>query len=186
MHFGGGLNGFLAESVIATIEVKSTLDKAGIEQAVKAAAAAKKLQRNINKAFEGGYIPPSILSLVVAYDGPASMETVHGWIKSAYASQSICEPIVPPGVNRSEVAGPALEGVYVLGKGFTSYFNDPYICPVMTDFPDYRWLIVDKDRGCLLSLFTLLTVATGNVDGSWLNPLPYLKNFKAMEVVFGK
>lgn len=39
LDFGGGVSGFLAESVVATIEVKSTLDKAGIEQAVRAARA---------------------------------------------------------------------------------------------------------------------------------------------------
>lgn len=83
LDFGGGVSGFLAESVVATIEVKSTLDKAGIEQAVRAARAAKSLQKNEVKSFSSGYIPPSILSFVVAYDGPAKMETAHVWVKEA-------------------------------------------------------------------------------------------------------
>jgi hypothetical protein len=58
LDFGGGINGFLVESVVATIEVKSTLDKAGIEQAVKAARAAKLLQKNEMRSFSTGYIPP--------------------------------------------------------------------------------------------------------------------------------
>ena len=116
LDFGGGVSGFLAESVVATIEVKSTLDKAGIEQAVRAARAAKALKKNEVKSFSSGYIPPSILSFVVAYDGPAKMETVHAWVKEVYSSNGISEPKLPPN-DRAAVAGPALEGVFVLGKG---------------------------------------------------------------------
>lgn len=45
LDFGGGVSGFLVESVIATIEVKSTLDKAGMEQAITAAYQAKRLKK---------------------------------------------------------------------------------------------------------------------------------------------
>jgi hypothetical protein len=38
----------------------------------------------------------------------------------------------------------------------------------------------------LLSLFLLLTVATSNVEGAWLNPLPYLANFHVGNVIFAK
>lgn len=53
------------------------------------------------------------------------METVHAWVKETYQSQGIAEPALPT-ENRAEVAGPALEDVFVLGKGFLNFDNAPY------------------------------------------------------------
>jgi hypothetical protein len=187
LDFGGGVSGFLAESVVATIEVKSTLDKAGIEQAVRAAGAAKSLQKNEVKSFATGYIPPSILSYVVAYNGPAKMETAHVWLKEAYKSQGLAEPKLPAN-DRAAIAGPALEGVFVLGKGFLNFDNAPYgfiPAQVRKEHPEVCWAIAQSDRGSLLSLFLLLTVATSNVEGAWLNPLPYLGSFRVHDLRFG-
>jgi hypothetical protein len=187
LDFGGGVSGFLAESVVATIEVKSTLDKAGIEQAVRAAHAAKSLQKNEVKSFSTGYVPPSILSYVVAYDGPARMETAHVWVKDAYKSQALAEPTLPEN-DRAAIAGPALEGVFVLGKGFLNFDNAPYgfiPAQVRKEHPEVCWAIAQNDRGTLLSLFLLLTVATSNVEGAWLNPLPYLESFRVHDLQFG-
>jgi len=188
LDFGGGVNGFLVESVVATIEVKSTLDKAGIDQAVRAARVAKQLQKNEVRSFSTGYIPPSVLSFVVAYDGPAKMETVHAWIKETYQTQGIAEPDMPPDGDRSRIAGPALEGVFVLGKGFLNLDNAPYgfVTPELRkDHPEVRWAIATAERGSLLSFFLLLTVATSNVEGSWLNPLPYLEAFRVLDLKYG-
>src|SRR5271156_5033390 len=44
IELGGGLNAFLAESVIATIEVKSTLTRACLKKAVQSSSIAKKLK----------------------------------------------------------------------------------------------------------------------------------------------
>lgn len=189
LDFGGGINGFLVESVVATIEVKSTLDKAGIEQAVGAAHAAKRLEKNEIQSFSTGYIPPSILSFVVAYDGPAKMETVHNWVKETYLATGLAEPDMPEGQERSQIAGPALEGVFVFGKGFLNFDNAPYgfVRPdIRTSNPEARWAIAQADRGSLLSLFLLLTVATSNVEGSWLNPIPYLEAFRVSDLKFGQ
>lgn len=188
LDFGGGVNGFLAESVVATIEVKSTLDKAGIEQAVRAARNAKVLKKNEVKSFSSGYIPPSILSFVVAYDGPARMETAHTWVKEVYQSEGISEPEMLADVDRSNVASPALEGVFVLGRGFLNFDNAPYGFvqqELRKTHPEIRWAIANSERGGLLSLFLLLTVATSSVQGAWLNPLPYLEKFKVSDIGFG-
>jgi hypothetical protein len=75
IHFGGDTYGFLAESVIATIEVKSKLARKDVLQAVGAAKEIKALKRNQNVARALGYYPPSIMNYVVAYEGPASIET---------------------------------------------------------------------------------------------------------------
>jgi hypothetical protein len=189
LDFGAGISAFLVESVLATIEVKSTLDKAGIDQAVGAAIAAKTLKKNEVRSFSTGYIPPAILSFVVAYDGPAKMETVHTWIKEAYASRGIKEPAMPAEGLRVHIPSPALDGVFVLGKGFLNFDNIPYgfiTDEIRKQHPDVRWAIATAQRGSLLSLFLLLTVATSNVEGAWLNPLPYLANFHVGNVIFAR
>lgn len=188
LDFGGGINAFLAESVIATIEVKSLLDKAGIDQAVGAARAAKQLEKNQHKTFSAGYIPPSILSYVVAYDGPAKMRTVHGWVKEVYASKGLQEPTLPPDSTRTNVASPALDGVFLLGKGFLNFDNAPY--GFMTDearksHPNVRWVIANAESGSLMSLFMQLTVATSSTEAVTLNPLPYLTEFRVADIEGG-
>ena len=185
LEFGAGISGFLAESVIATIEVKSLLDKSGIEQAIGAAKAAKNLEKSEVKSISAGYIPPSILSYVVAYDGPAKMETVYGWIKEAYAAKNLREPDITPDADRSQVSSPALDGVFLLGKGFLNFDNSPFgfiSDDVCKRNPGVHWTIANVERGSLLSLFMQLTVATSNLDGSWLNPLPYLAAFRLFDI----
>jgi hypothetical protein len=188
IDFGGGINGFLAESVIATIEVKSLIDKKGIEQAINAAKTAKQLQKSEVKSFSTGYLPPSILSYVVAYDGPAKMETVYTWIKEVYEAQGILEPEMPAEGDRSIISSPALDGVFLFGKGFLNYDNAPYgfiSNETRKVTPNIRWAIANADNGSLLSLFITLTVATSNIEGAWLNPLPYLSAFQVEELKFG-
>lgn len=188
LDFGGGINGFLIESVVATIEVKSTLDKSGVEQAVRAARAAKQLCKNEVKSIAAGYIPPSILSFIVAYDGPAKMETVHTWVKEAYKTEGIVEPDMTQEMERSCIASPALDGIFILGKGFLNFDNAPYgfISPdIRKEHPEVHWAIASADRGSLLSLFLLLTIATSNFEGVWLNPLPYLETFRISDLKYG-
>lgn len=190
LDFGGGVNAFLAESVIATIEVKSTLDKAGIHQAVGAAHKAKQLIRSQDLLFSAGIVPPSILSYVVAYDGPAQMKTVYNWMKEAYAEQGLQEPHMEF-EGRERVPSTALDGVFVLGKGFMNFDNAPlsFITAKMREeFPLVRWGIAQVESGSLLSLFLSLTSATSCLDASILNPQPYLQNFRLrnQDVLLGK
>lgn len=186
MDFGGGVTAFLAESVVATIEVKSLLDKAAMQQAVGAAANAKRLVKSENRSFTAGYVPPSILSFVVAYEGPAKMETAHNWLTECYVANGLASPPFPPGEARMSVASPSLDGLFVLGTGFMNFDNGPYgfiSDQSRKDHPEVKWAIVNTPAGALLSLFLQLTVATNNIEGAWLNPLPYLKNFKVGEVL---
>jgi len=181
LDFGGGINGFLVESTIATIEVKSLLDKGGIEQAVGAARIAKQLQKSEFKSFSTGYIPPSVLSYVVAYDGPTKMETVYKWIKEVYESNGISEPDVSAEGNQTAIPSPALDGVFLLGRGFLNYHNTPFgFLPdeFRKAHPEVRWVIADAESGSLLSLFLNLTSATSNIEGTWLNPGPYTSAFR--------
>ena len=190
LDFRGGINGFLAESVVATIEVKSLLDKEALRNAARAAKRVKNLNRNVVKAFSTGYEPPSILSYVVAYDGPASMETVFGWFADINATEGIVYPDLPVSDDaRQGIPSPSLDAVFVLGKGFIHFGNVPvgfFQSKVIEQDAEAKWAIADTPRGSLLLLFLLLTSAVSAVAGAWLDPMPYLKSFSVQKCVFGK
>jgi len=161
LNFGGGIQGFLAESAVATIEVKSTLDEKGLRTAVEAAHKIKALQRGTISGLTYGYVPPHIVSYVVAYDGPAMMQTVHGWLKPIHTHLGINYPSMGPTIQqRMPVPSPSLEGIFVLGKGFVLFDNSP-----LTFIPDQirqvrpsaRWVVGNMASGSLLLLFLLLT-----------------------------
>jgi hypothetical protein len=160
LDIGGGISAFLAESVVATIEVKSSLDSGDIEQSVRAALYAKRLTRNTIQSFSAGYHPPSILNYVVAYAGPAQMSTVHGWIAPAHAKHGIPARLLPPtGDARVAVPSPSLDGIFVLGKGFVVYDNFPigFINDTARQqAPAACWSVADAPRGSLLLLFMVL------------------------------
>ncbi len=181
LDFGGGVNGFLAESVVATIEVKSVLNKREFGDSVGAARNVKGLQRSLTQSFQAGYHPPGILSYIVAYDGPARMQTIHGWIQPAYETHGIsCPAMGGTGEERQQVASPAIDGVFVLGKGFLYFDNMPVGFvkdEIRADRPDIRWVVADSPNGNLLLLFLFLTIATSGISGSWLNPMPYVTQF---------
>jgi len=176
------------KSVVATIEVKSTLDAGGIEQAVRAARYAKGLTLNQIKSFSTGYQAPSILNYVVAYAGPAQMSTVHGWIAPAHAKLGVQNLVLPPtGDARVSVSSPSVDGIFVLGKGFVVFDNFPI--GFITDttrqqLPTACWNVADVPRGSLLLLFMFLTTAVSGVSASWLNPLPYLSGWKVQNTSF--
>lgn len=98
LNIGGGITAFLAESVVATIEVKSTLDRDELQKSMRAARASKQLTQHVVTAFTTGYQPPGILNYVVAYDGPAKMSTIHGWISPIHAALGISAPRCPLGM----------------------------------------------------------------------------------------
>lgn len=182
LDFGGGISGFLAESVIATIEVKSLLDKAGMSQAMTAAQEAKKLRKSEVWSFSAGYIPPAILNFVVAYDGPQKMETVLNWIGELESDLGISPPPLPLGEERFKTASASIDGVFLLGKGFitfdnfpTGFFNDS----VRKSNPMIKWVAASTTHGALLWLFHMLTQASMNISGTFLNMVPYMKSLKA-------
>lgn len=175
LDFGGGISGFLIESVVATIEVKSLLNQAAIEQSVKAAHAAKSLSPNLVKSFSAGWIPPKVLNYVVAYDGPANMSTVHSWIKSAHTKFGIPEPKLDHS-KRGQIPGTALDSVILLGRGFVSLESRPLTLNA-GDSPGNH-VVCDSPNGNLLMLFLDLQQACDAIQGASLNSLPYVANVK--------
>ncbi|MDP2856419.1 MAG: hypothetical protein Q8P50_00350 [Bacillota bacterium] len=190
LDFGGGINGFLIESVIATIEVKSALTQKELENAAKAARASKALSPNIIISFHSGFIPPKVLNYVIAYDGPASMQTVYGWLPTIHASWGVTIPDLPMVPDqRAQTPSPSLDGIFVLQKGFVYFDNVPYgfaSDAVRQANPDIKWVVSDTTSGNLLLFFLFLQTATANVEGRWLNPLPYLQGFHLPNIGFGR
>lgn len=182
LDFGGGINGFLIESVVATIEVKSVLDQAAIDQSVRAAHAAKSLTPNINSSFRSGWIPPRVLNFVVAYTGPGKMSTAHSWILNSHTSQNIPLPTWTP-KNRVSVPGTALDGVFVLQKGFVKLDNSPMSLNTQQPPVAGTHVICDSSSGNLLMLFLALQEACDNVQGAWLNAIPYLQSVQFQNVL---
>jgi hypothetical protein len=190
LDFGGGIGGFLIESVIATVEVKSTLTQKDMEQSIKAAKNSKSLIPNVTTSFHTGYIPPKILNYVIAYDGPASMQTVYNWIPPIHSSLGVSIQNLPQNdEQRINTASPSIDGVFVLNKGFIYFDNVPFGFAdqkVRSAQPDLKWVIADTGNGNLLLFFLFLQTATANIEGKWLNALPYLQGFQVPSIGFGK
>ena len=122
LDFGGGITGFLIESVIATIEVKSVLTQAEFGNA------------------------------------------------------------------RISTPSEAIDGVFVLGKGFLYLDNQPF--GFVDDAnrqanPSLKWVFADTPNGNLLLLFTLIQQATANIEGRFLNAIPYLSTFSVSGLQWG-
>ena len=177
LDFGGGINGFMVESVVATIEVKSLLDQAAIDQSVTAAHNAKRLTPHINSNFRSGWVPPRVLNFVVAYDGPAQMSTVHSWIMNSHARLGIPLPVWTA-ETRLGTAGTALDGVILLQRGFIRLDNAPLTLNTSSPPLPGTHVVCDSSTGNLLMLFLALQESCNNIQGAWLDPIPYVQNVR--------
>ena len=152
-----------------------------MEQAIKAARNAKMLTPNVTSSFSSGYTPPKVLNYVVAYDGPAQMQTVYNWIPQIHAALGETIPDLPQDESqRLATASPSIDGAFVLSKGFLYFDNVPVgfaNAASRATHPNLKWVFADTGSGNLLLLFMLLQTATANVEGKWLNPIPYLATF---------
>jgi hypothetical protein len=189
LDFGGGISGFLVESVIATVEVKSTLRKADVRQAVKAARSAKTLLPSVTSSIQAGYIPPHVLNYVVAYDGPAQIRTIYNWITQGHKTLGITTERLPQvKQQRLMTASPSIDAIFVLKKGFV-YFDNVAVglatSEDRTTNPDLKWVFSAAASGSLLLFFLMLQSATANIDGRWLNPSPYLVSFSLPDIQHG-
>jgi hypothetical protein len=189
LDFGGGVSGFLIESVVATIEVKSTLTQSEFGKAASAAYNAKSLTPNVVSSFSSGYIPPATLNYVVAYDGPTNMSTVHGWVATEYSNHGIPDVALPTD-SKKRLATPAeaIDAVFVLGKGFMYLDNVPVGFvndQARQSNPKLKWAFTNTTNGNLLLLFIMLQGAIANIEGKWLNSIPYLSSFSLQGIQLG-
>lgn len=181
LDLGGGVAGFFAESVLATIEVKSLLDSEELRKSMKAAKALKALRREGMTGLAMGYMPPSILSFVVAYDGPAKMQTVCGWVPSIHGSLGVVDAPLPSALEeRLTHVAPTIDAVFVLGRGFMHYTTTPVGLQsedMNKVIPQPHWVFADAENGSLLVLFAILWKAGAGMAATSFNPLPYLAKF---------
>lgn len=179
IDLGAGISAFLIESVIATIEVKSVLDQSGIDQAVGAAHEAKSLVSNSIRTKQIDWMPPKVLNYVIAYTGPAQMQTVHNWMINSHTSLSVPLPVRDL-VSNTVSAGTALDGVIVLKKGFVLLDNMPITFNVQ-GFPGIH-AVSNSEYGNLLPLFLILQIACTNLSAISMNARPYLASMTYQDV----
>ncbi len=169
LALGGEVSVFLAESVVATIEVKSTLSKQELQRAVIVARDIKQLGRGSGfSGLSAGYLPPGILCYVVAYVGPAKMKTVRRWLEEIHAELGVDfgAPLPAQFSERWKCPAPTLDGVFVLGTGFVMYDNASLTLrdeEYWEAHPDHRWVTVSADGASLMTLFLLVTSAASGV-----------------------
>ena len=178
IDLGGGINAFLAESVIATIEVKSLLTAADLSTAIRSANTAKTLQRNIIQSFSSGYIPPGILSYVVSYGGPANISTVYSWLKQAETTHGLNLNNLPPtGGDRRKAISESIEGIFCLQLGSIIFDNSPVSFlndQLRQSNPSGKFSVFDQTDGNVFWFFMLLTQAVSGVSAQWANLIPYV------------
>jgi hypothetical protein len=188
LDFGGSINGFFVESVVATIEVKSTLTETELIAAFNSIRNTKSLQPHVVTSFFTGYQAPGIFSCIVAYDGPANMQTIYGWIKRYIQQNNITMPSMAPDLkSRIAIPSPLADLIVVLGKGFVQFDNSPIT--FITDAyraqdPTNKWVISAGSNGNLLILFSHLTVVLSGVSASWMDIMPYLANTRGGNLTF--
>jgi hypothetical protein len=182
IDFGASISGFLAESVVATIEVKSILDNIAMKQAINSAINTKALDRNLICVMKSNvYHPCSILNYLVAYDGPAKMSTACDWMLNEHALRGITPPIFGQDIiARESQASPSLDGVFLLGRGYFHFENTPIGFGVesRSTRPTDHWEIVNTEKGSVLLLFLLLTMAISGFSFSMFNPISYLSSYR--------
>lgn len=191
LDFGGEVSGFMIESVAATVEVKSVLTEVDIFQSVKAASVIKALTPNVVSSFRTGYLPPSVLNYVVAYGGPAKMETVYNWVNRAHENLAISTPRLPSDEGRRlSIPSPSIDAVFILGSGFLYFDNVPVgfgqsLRADHANSPDFNWLYCNTKSGNLLLFFCFLHAATQNMEAKWVNMGPYLRSFSIQQLSTG-
>src|SRR5262249_45418968 len=134
--------------------------------------------------------PPSILSYVVAYQGPAQMSTVYDWLNPIHQSLGIAyQDLAGATPGRHAVPGPSIDGMFVLGKGFVRFANVPLEtltgviggipdasvrADLLAKAPNLKWIVREAPTGNLLWLFLILTEFARGFSLARLNLNPYL------------
>ena len=179
LHFAKDVETLLAESVIATIEVKSLLNKAELAAAAEAAMHVKALSVSHCSVMTMGPSPPAILSYVVAYAGAKKAMTIHGWLHAIYEEKGLGPAEWPMDFQgRTKTAAPGLDGVFMLGTGCVLYDNTPLITVQDVERkqkPTGQWSVNEVPERSLLYLFLLLTHAVSGFSMSLLDLNPYLR-----------
>lgn len=132
---------FLSEGVLATIESKSVLTKVELSNACRASSVHKDLKRNIPLHALGDFPPDKIVSYVIAYDGPANISTVAGWLPQIAQETGI-------------TVDNMVEMIVILGKGVIWQKNKISVIPESQIPEDSQWVYFEQPEKNLFLLFT--------------------------------
>jgi len=147
------INAFMAESVHATIEIKSLLKKQELTSTFLTAHNIRRLKNEIMHTNRR-----AINCYLVAYSATASISTVANWLSTASKTAK----------HRTDPN--ALAGVFVLGKGFVV---SPGIAAWMKDRKSNQfdpigssgqWIYVEQETGNLYALFFALNFFRYGID----------------------
>jgi hypothetical protein len=179
IYLGGGINAFLRESVIATIEVKSTLSKDDVRSAAVAAQNIKKLSSS------GRLTVVPVATYIVAFKGPAKIETAFSWIAEVYKDLELEDPDLEAAPDRRFFPSPSIDGIFLLGTGACIFENNVGFVNVSTS-KKATWSVAQTDRGSLFLLFLNMLGLVQGSDYSQFNPYFYAASFQAKHLSFHK
>ncbi|HLA44636.1 MAG TPA: DUF6602 domain-containing protein [Aggregatilineales bacterium] len=177
------INGFLAESVIATVEIVPTLTVEELRRSIRSVRTVKTRQRHFIKSQSADnlYQPPGILSYVIAFECSVPMRQVYQWVGGIYSRENITYPDMgKTHAERTRIQSPALDALFVPGRGSIIFDNAPTAFvgdDVRAQNPEMKWIVVDAAYGNLMPLFIFLTVAINSAFSQMMNPLPYFAGF---------
>ena len=106
----GGIHRYIAEGVLAHLEVKSTLNAAELEFCLDRAARVKELKLKINPIMVTGSLRKTIPSFVFAYDG--------------WTTRTAFEDAVTATVDEELERNSTPDGIFVLSGGYGYYRDD--------------------------------------------------------------
>ena len=112
------------------------------------------------------------------------MSTAHGWIVNSHTSLEIPLPTWNQ-QSKHSTPGTALDGVFLLQRGFVKLDNAPLSLNAGPTPQPGIHVVCDSPTGNLLMLFLALQEACNNIEGAWLNPVPYVQavQFRQVRVV---
>lgn len=179
LDFQGGITAFLAESVLATIEVKSKLTYKDLKSAFSSAIVCKNLKRNYFEGLKMWHSPPNILNYIVAYNGPSKIKKVYEWIKRLEGELNFKYPEMPPDQQgRMNISSPGIDGIFILGKGFVHFDNFMIDCvkpEIRQENQWIRWVFCGSEVLSLLLLFLNLSQVVCSFPQKAIKLIPYLK-----------
>lgn len=159
LHLGAAVDLYLVESVIAILEIKTTLNKKELKTSVNTARRLKRLSRAlrpIKKAMAPW--PPRLLYYVVGYGGYETLDGVHKAVADIHSKERISmpDPINWKGDGKQEIhdyhrervqrESPSIDGAILLGKGYVQFDNaHTWFLPdeMRKQFPSTNWEIVE-------------------------------------------
>jgi hypothetical protein len=87
--------------------------------------------------------------------------------------------------SKHSTPGTALDGVFLLQRGFVKLDNAPLSLKAGPTPQLGIHVVCDSPTGTLLMLFLALQEACNNIEGAWVNPVPYVQavQFRNVRVV---